>query len=233
MAAGRSGGGARAGITREDLADAVLRVLERDGPKGLSMRKVAAEVGVRAASLYWHVQNKEELLDLAFDALWEGLDLDRLSGWSAANWRDDVAELARQLRASLLARHNAVRVLAGRFSLGPRSLGGMEALLAALRRAGFNGPDAAKVSYLLTTWVQGFVLHESVPMSAAEELGATPEQAAEQARRQMAELPADRYPNVAELAGEIVGLDMDSRFEFGLGLLLDGLQQLRERTNAR
>ena len=96
MAAGRSGGGARAGITREDLADAVLRVLERDGPKGLSMRKVAAEVGVRAASLYWHVQNKEELLDLAFDALWEGLDLDRLSGWSAANWRDDVAELARQ-----------------------------------------------------------------------------------------------------------------------------------------
>lgn len=57
------------GLTREAIAQAALRVLEREGIDGLSMRKVGAELGVKAASLYWHVRNKEQLLDLLTDAL--------------------------------------------------------------------------------------------------------------------------------------------------------------------
>ena len=217
----------RAGLSREDLADAALRLLERDGPKGLSMRKVAAEVGVQAASLYWHVQNKEELLDLASDALWADLDIRALTETPPAHWRDGVAQMARRLRAHLLARPNAVRVLAGRFSPGPRALARMEALIGILRRAGFGGADAVNAAYLLSTWVHGFVVHESVPMSAAEERGATPEEALSEARQRLVALPADRYPNVRELAEEIAGPSMDSRFEFGLARLLDGLEPLR------
>jgi TetR/AcrR family tetracycline transcriptional repressor len=70
-------------------------------------------------------------------------------------------------------------------------------------------------------------VHESVPMSAAEERGATPEEALAEARQRLAALPADRYPNVRELAEEIAGPSMDSRFEFGLARLLDGLEALR------
>ncbi|MCQ4040826.1 TetR/AcrR family transcriptional regulator [Streptantibioticus rubrisoli] len=217
----------RTGLTRDDLADAALRLLERDGPKGLSMRKVAAEVGVQAASLYWHVQNKEELLDLASDALWADIDIRTLTATPPAHWRDGVAEMARRLRTHLLARPNAVRVLAGRFSPGPRALAGMEALIDILRRAGFGGTDAVNAAYLVSTWVQGFVVHESVPMSAAEEPGATPGEALAEARRRLAALPAERYPNVRELAEEIAGPSMDSRFEFGLARLLDGLEPLR------
>ncbi|MEV5505357.1 TetR/AcrR family transcriptional regulator [Streptomyces orinoci] len=215
-------------LTREDLADATLRLLEREGPGGLSMRKVAAEVGVQAASLYWHVQNKEELLDLASDALWEGLEPEPPGAVAAGDdWRATVAEASRRLRAHLLAHHSAVRVLAGRFAPGPRALAPMERLLATLRGAGFSGPDAANAAYTLSTWVQGFVIHEAVPMSAAEERGATPEQASEEARQRLAALPADRYPHLVELAGEISGPGMDTRFEFGLARLLDGLERLR------
>ncbi|MFI9723243.1 TetR/AcrR family transcriptional regulator [Streptomyces sp. NPDC052396] len=224
-------GTGRTALTREALADATLRLLEREGPGGLSMRKVAAEVGVQAASLYWHVQNKEELLDLASDALWDGLEPGP-PGEPAApggGWREEVAEASRRLRAHLLAHHSAVRVLAGHFAPGPRALAPMERLLAVLRGAGFGGPDAAHAAYLLSTWVQGFVIHEAVPMSAAEERGATPEEAAAEARERLAALPADRYPHLVELAAEISGPGMDSRFEFGLARLLDGLEQLRGR----
>lgn len=216
------------GVTRENLADAALRLLEREGPRGLSMRKVAAEVGVQAASLYWHVRNKEELLDLASDALWEGyVPLPPGQEATAGTWRDCLATASRRLRAHLLAHAGAVRVLAGRFAPGIRSLGPMEELLALMRRVGFGPSDTADATYTLLTWVQGFVLHEAVPMSAAEEHGATPREAAAEVRERLAALPADRYPHLVELAGEISGPGMDSRFEFGLARLLDGLEALR------
>ncbi|WP_049714676.1 TetR/AcrR family transcriptional regulator [Streptomyces caatingaensis] len=217
-------------MTRENLADAALRLLEREGPKGLSMRKVAAEVGVQAASLYWHVRNKEELLDLAADALWEGYaPLPEGRTVTAEAWRDCLAVASHRLRAHLLAHANAVRVLAGRFAPGPRSLGPMEEILALLRGVGFGPADTADAAYTLLTWVQGFVLHEAVPMSAAEEHGATPGEAAAEARERLAALPAERYPHLVELAGELSGPGMDSRFAFGLARLLDGLEALRAR----
>ncbi|GAA0421093.1 TetR/AcrR family transcriptional regulator [Streptomyces luteireticuli] len=218
------------GVTRENLADAALLLLEREGPKGLSMRKVAAEVGVQAASLYWHIRNKEELLDLASDALWEGytpLPPGRTA--TADTWRDCLATASRRLRTHLLTHAGAVRVLAGRFAPGTRSPGPMEEMLALLRRAGFGPADTADAAYTLLTWVQGFVLHEAVPMSAAEEHGASPQEAAAEARERLAGLPADRYPHLVELAGELSGPGMDSRFEFGLARLLDGLEVLRGR----
>ncbi|MFI0741808.1 TetR/AcrR family transcriptional regulator C-terminal domain-containing protein [Streptomyces sp. NPDC021100] len=216
-------------LTREDLADAALRLLEREGPKGLTMRKVAAEVGVQAASLYWHVQNKEELLDLAADALWEGyVPLPPGLVASPDDWRRCLATAARRLRAHLLAHAGAVRVLAGRFAPGARSLGPLEETFGMLRRLGFGPAETALGAYTVVIWVQGFVLHEAVPMSAAEERGATPAEAVEEARERLAALPAERYPHLVALAGELTGPDMDSRFEFGLALLLDGLGMLRE-----
>ncbi len=160
-------------------------------------------------------------------ALWADLDVAALTGARPDRWREGVARTARGLRAHLLARPNAVRVLAGRFSPGPRALVRMEALIDILRRAGFGGADAVNAAYLLSTWVHGFVVHESVPMSALEERGASPEEAVAEARQRLAALPADRYPNVSELAEEIAGPSMDSRFEFGLARLLDGLEPLR------
>ncbi|WP_171165988.1 TetR/AcrR family transcriptional regulator [Streptomyces sp. I05A-00742] len=215
-------------LTREDLADAALRLLEREGSKGLSMRKVAAEVGVQAASLYWHVQNKEELLDLAGDALWEGyvpLPPGRVP--TPGDWRECVAIAARRLRTHLLAHASAVRVLAGRFAPGARAFGPLEETFGLLRRLGFGPSDTALASYTVMIWVQGFVLHEAVPMSAAEERGATPAEAAALARDRLVALPAERYPHLVELADELTAPDMESRFEFGLARLLDGLETLR------
>src|ERR1700755_3167437 len=83
-------------LPREKIVDAALKRLERDGMQGLSMRKLAHELGTGAASLYWHVGDKEQLL---------GLLLDRIVGETKVpdpdppNWREQVKDLGRATRA--------------------------------------------------------------------------------------------------------------------------------------
>ncbi|MFJ8441856.1 TetR/AcrR family transcriptional regulator C-terminal domain-containing protein [Kitasatospora griseola] len=209
-------------LTRQALTAAALRILERDGLAGLSMRKVAAEVGVKAASLYWHVRNKEELLDLLSDALVADAELPPREG----SWRDQFLEYGRRHRALLLVRRDAAKVVAGRLAPGPHILAVLEDQLDRLRAAGFSDADAAMASYLLSAYVQGFVLQEQSPLSAAEAAGATRGEAARAAGETFRTLPAETYPNLVALADDLTDPDMETRFEFGLQRLADGLAAL-------
>ncbi|WP_051733059.1 TetR/AcrR family transcriptional regulator C-terminal domain-containing protein [Kitasatospora phosalacinea] len=209
-------------LTREGIAAAALVVLEREGLAGLSMRKVAAEAGVQAASLYWHVRNKEELLDLLGDALVADAELPPRTG----GWREQYLEYGRRYRALLLARRDAAKVVAGRLTTGPHVLAVLEDQLDRLRAAGFADADAAMAAYLLSAYVQGFVLQEQSPLSAAEAAGASRGQAARAAGDVFRALPAETHPNLVALADDLTDPDMDSRFEFGLQRLADGLAAL-------
>ncbi|CAN3978579.1 TetR/AcrR family transcriptional regulator [Kitasatospora purpeofusca] len=210
------------GLTRDALARAALRVLEREGLAGLSMRKVAAEVGVKAASLYWHVRNKEELLDLLNDALMADAEAPPRSG----DWRTQLRGYCRRYRAHLLGRRDAAKVVAGRLAPGPHLLRLMEDQLDRLREAGFSPADSAMISYLLGAYVQGFVLQEQSPMAAAETAGAGRREVADAAAERFRALPAAEFPNLVEMADDLTGPDLDARFDFGLDRILDGLAAL-------
>lgn len=212
-------------LARDDLVRAALRVLEREGLDGLSMRRVADELGVRAASLYWHVHNKEELVDLVADALVAGFRPPRHTG----DWRRQLTTYARAYRRYLLGRRDAARVIGGRFVLGPGLLRVMESGITGLLRNGFPERTAAMAGYLVNTFVVGFVLQESVPMNAPEALGASPEQAMAAVRAQIGALSAEEYPTVVALADALVQPSMDERFDFALNVLVDGLAGLRDR----
>jgi TetR/AcrR family tetracycline transcriptional repressor len=209
-------------LTRDAIADAGLAVLARDGLDGLSMRKVAAELDVRAASLYWHVRDKQQLLDLLADALLRDLDMD----WSGHDWRERMHKAAHCYRRCLTAHRDAIRVVAGRVTAGPNTLRAMESVLSTLREAGFSKGDAAHGLYLImVAYVQGFVSQETAPMNAAEASGATPEQAMDQLAAEIAAQPKSLYPNVHDNVGKLTMLNLDSRFEFGLERILDGMAQ--------
>ncbi|MFF1780148.1 TetR/AcrR family transcriptional regulator [Streptomyces virginiae] len=218
-------GSSQPGLTRQALAQAALRVLEREGINGLSMRKVATELGVKAASLYWHVRNKEELLDLLTDELMADAEAPPREG----DWREQLREYCVRYRRHLLGKRDAAKVVAGRLAPGPHLLRLMEDQLGRLREAGFSDADAAMTSYLLGAFVQGFVLQEQGPVSASEAMGASRREAATAAGEQLRRLPQDSFPSLVALADDLTDPSMEDRFSFGLERLLDGLSTLLEQ----
>ncbi|MFF2191413.1 TetR/AcrR family transcriptional regulator [Streptomyces sp. NPDC058157] len=219
------GGPQQAGLTRQALVQAALRVLEREGVHGLSMRKVASELGVKASSLYWHVRNKEELLDLLTDALMADAQAPPREG----DWREQLREYCVRYRRHLLGKRDAAKVVAGRLAPGPHLLRLMEDQLGRLREAGFSDADAAMINYLLGAFVQGFVLQEQGPLSASEAMGAGRREVATAAGEQLRGLPQDTFPHLVALAGDLTGPSMEDRFSFALERLLDGLSALLEQ----
>ncbi|MFJ2135030.1 TetR/AcrR family transcriptional regulator C-terminal domain-containing protein [Streptomyces sp. NPDC087845] len=219
---------AQPGLTRQTLVAAALRVLEREGIAGLSMRKVAAELGVKAASLYWHVRNKEQLLDLLTDELMADAEPPPRQG----DWREQLREYSLRYRRHLLAKRDSAKVVAGRLALGPNLLRLMEEQLDRLREAGFSDADAALANYLLGAFVQGFVLQEQSPISASETEGASRSEVARAAADRLRGLPETTFPNLVALAGDLTAPSMEDRFAFGLERLLDGLAALLAENRA-
>jgi TetR/AcrR family tetracycline transcriptional repressor len=207
-------------ITQEALIAAGLAVLRREGFDALSMRKVAAELGVQAASLYWHVRDKEELLDLLADSLlW---DARRLK--TTGDWAENMREMAHAYRCHLNANRDSARVMAGRLAPGPNLLYVLDTALGWLRSAGFTDADAAYATRMLAMYVQGFVLQEQLPMSSLEAHGASSEEAAAAVTEAFRSAPEDQYPNVAALADFVASTNTDDQFSFGVERLIEGMR---------
>ena len=208
-------------IDREGMVEAALELLDDVGVEGLSMRRLAERLGVKAASLYWHVRNKEELLGLLADEICAGVrepDPD-------LPWREKVETLVRENRRVLLLHRDAARILAGTVPAGPNRLRLAETMLGTLLRAGFSRRDAVRAAFLLTDYATHFVAEETRPagVGAANDTGKQEKRV--EVRRSFEILPEDEYPNIVALAGYLTDLDANGRFEYELETLLDGLER--------
>jgi TetR/AcrR family tetracycline transcriptional repressor len=198
-----------------------LELLDEVGLGGLSMRRLADRLGVKAASVYWHVRDKEELLDLVFDRVIGEVEVPEPE---PLRWREQVWEVARRMRRVANSHRDVARIQLGRFPIGPNALAFSEGLLAILRAG--NLPDRASAYFaaLLPLYVSAFSLEASGLRSPGG--GETsPEEVLEEIRGYFTSLPAQRFPILSALAGDITGGEPDDRFEFGLGLMLDGLER--------
>ena len=195
-----------------------------DGLDGLTMGKVADRLGVRTASLYWHVRDKEALLDLLSDAVWSAHDL---SGHVVpGDWRASLVAIMRSMRRHMLSYRDSARLFAGRFTTGRGQLRNMETLLGVLRAAGLSNRDAAYMAFVLSTFLIGFVGGEQAPLSAAVSAGRSPRSYLDDLRVRFAALPAEEFPHVVELAGELTAPDLDGRFDFALDRLVASVEAL-------
>jgi AcrR family transcriptional regulator len=211
-------------LTREAIVDAALVLLERDGMAGLSMRKLAQELGTGAASLYWHVGDKEELLSLLLDRIVGEAEVPEPD---PVNWREQVKELARSARRLLTRRRDAAQLSMGRIPAGPHSLPVLERNLAVLAAAGLPPRVVAYASDMLALFVGGFAYEESLRVPQLGDESASPAQLAEYFRT----LPADRFPNLVRLADDLTAGDADERFEFAIELLVRGLAAMADETD--
>jgi AcrR family transcriptional regulator len=202
-------------ITREAIVDAALRLLDQDGLDQLSMRRLADELGTGAASLYWHVGSKDGLLDLVLDRVIGELEV---PDPDPERWQEQVKQIARAQRAGILRHRDIVRISLGRIPLGPNALEHSERVLAIIRAGGVPDDLAVVGHHLLIATVNGFTLDETTPPDP----GDWPD-AANAVGDYIESLPADRYPNLREVADQFSAGDRDEAFELLLDLFVDGL----------
>ena len=203
-------------LTRERILRAAVRLADRHGIEALSMRALGGHLGREAMSLYNHVAGKDDLLDGIVDMVTVEIPLPGRD----TDWREAMRLRAHSAR-EVFARHPwAPRLIDSRLSSGPARLRYFEAVLGTLRRAGFSVQLAARAMSLLDSYLYGFA-RQSLHFSAGSGGHARTAEAFLQA------FPAQDYPCLAEMAAAFAvppGNDEAEDFEFGLNLILDGLQ---------
>jgi AcrR family transcriptional regulator len=218
-------------LTQEAIVDAALRVLDADGLDQLSMRHVARTLNTTAGALYWHVGSKDGLLDLMFDRV---IGEQHVPDADPARWQEQLKEVARTMRATLLAHRDIVRLSIGRIPVGPNALLYADRVLAILRAGGIPGPLAVVAHQLLISIVLGFGIDETGEGGAPPADQPPPGAAGAMLHEYMASLPSDRFPQLSALAEHYGASDADARFELLLDIYVDGLaKRARPRRRSR
>lgn len=205
-------------IARENIVEAAFTLLDEAGMEGVTLRKVACSLGIRAPSLYWHFKSKQALIDAMADAMTRDVARDIPQG---QHWRQTLLQIAREFRLAFKAHRDGARVYAGTFLATENVLRVGEASIAALVGAGAPVRFAATTSMDLVYYTMGFVIEEqSWPGDGSmEALGEAFMALAEQ-----------RFPHCWQARDVWSEVEFDTRFEQGLSLMLDGIELRLART---
>jgi len=208
----------RTPLSRERVLHAAAVFADENGIETLSMRRLAQAVGVEAMSLYNHVANKEDMLDGMIDLVFSEIELPSAEG----GWKRAMRQRAISVRTALSRHRWAIGLMESRTSPGPATMRHHDAVLGYLREAGFSLELAAHAYSALDSYIYGFALQErGLPFD-------TPQETAALAQVMLARFPADVYPHLAEFTFQHVmqaGYDFGDEYEFGLDLILDGLER--------
>jgi AcrR family transcriptional regulator len=213
-------GDRRPPLTRERVVAEALTVIAQQGVSALTMRTLAARLGVVPGALYRHVRNKEQLQDLLLDGVLAEVDctLD-----PSQPWTQQLTVLAHRLRQVLEGHPGVAGLLQLRDPLGPHSLAVAEAFLEPLQAAGFPNHEAGLAFFLVIDYTTGFAA--SSPPISTNQQRVRDQATRSQLHQFFRSLPADRFPALVSL-GEHVWVDnRDQRFTAGLDILANGLNQ--------
>jgi AcrR family transcriptional regulator len=209
---------------------AALALADAEGAEAINMRRIAKELGVGTMSLYWHVAGKEQLLDLMLDAVEAKEAIAEPSG----DWRNDLAQIARRERASLLRHRWKLDFMAGR-PPGPNGFLNIERSLACLDGLDIETRTALQILTTVMTYATGSVFNELRELHAEQQQAGAGHTAGHSEAEIAAGLRAWRasldrsglFPRLARVFDEGIDPDAaetrDERFEFGLACVLDGI----------
>ncbi|MFI0444550.1 TetR/AcrR family transcriptional regulator C-terminal domain-containing protein [Actinomadura sp. 6N118] len=207
--------GERMALSRLEIARAGLRRLNDVGLGGLSLQRIADELGVKAPALYWHVKNKQELLDeMATQMLREATGLPGPAVAAEGGWEAWLREFAQAFRRMLLSYRDGAKVFAGTFLTDPAVPD--PGLLQPLLDAGLEPRHAGRAWFTVYAFVLGFTIEEQAVHPAPGQQDQR--HAALVARREQLGSPAAEAEHWAFMG------DADERFGDGLAILLGGIQ---------
>ncbi len=211
----------RAPLSRELVLRTALGLADQGGLEALSMRKLGQELGVEAMALYYHFANKDEIVDGIVDLVFGEVDLPV----AGADWKVAMRQRAISLRDALLRHRWSIGLMEARVNPGPANLLHHDAVIGNLRAAGFDSAMVAHAYSLLDGYIYGFALTKmNLPFDASDMV-------ADMAQTMLEPFPFDAYPNLATFVTEHImlpGYDFGDEFEYGLDVILDGLERARE-----
>jgi AcrR family transcriptional regulator len=209
----------RARLTPEAIVATAVRVIEAEGEAAASMRRISAELGVAAMSLYNHVPSKAALLDAVAD--WVGTQIE-LPSEPDADWESRARTLVRAFRDVVRRYPNCMQLAMSRAPMSSVGLRPLEYALEMAHQAGFPDREAIRVVRAFTSYVIGTITTEAARTRAARALaeGGDPEAGGQVVSGQ-------EFPRLYGLGPALFELDPDGDFEFGLDLLLGSLAQAR------
>jgi AcrR family transcriptional regulator len=205
-------------LSRERVLRAAVRLADEGGIESLSMRKLAQDLGVKAMSLYNHVANKDDLLDGIVDIVVSEIEVPNLG----VDWKTAMRGRAMSAHEVLLRHPWSTMPLVSRVNVGPAMLRYVDATLGCLREAGFSLEMADRAWNAIDSHIYGFTLQElNFPFET--------EEYSEAAKNGLSLIPADKYPYLNRLTHDVMEGRYDGihDFEFGLELILNGLDRFR------
>jgi len=208
-------------VTRELMIETALRLLDEVGLDGLTVRRLATELGVKSPSLYWHIRTKQELLDGMADAIIRAAGMGPPR--DGESWQEWLTRRARSYRKTVLAHRDGARIIATAAWLSPATIRTFDEELSAMVRHGFTPALALHTIAAISRYVTGFVLQEQTTRPVDEATAPSNPMAAVAAMLDDGEqailLQAIRHagPPLSEAA-----------FEHGLGLLISGTEKTLE-----
>jgi AcrR family transcriptional regulator len=217
-------------LTRDAIVEAAVRVLDREGMDGLSMHRVAKELGTGAGSLYWHVRNKGELLQLLSERLLVEIEL---PDPDPSRWAEQLKDLGRQMRALSRRHRDGARITLGRLPSGPSIARFAEWLFELLTPVGIPDQVIAYLGDMVSLYVGAYAFEESLGVASPTGEDLSPAQIVALFRDYLLSLPADTFPHIHRAIGDLFGGDPDERFEFGLEVILRGIRTYAQPPDAR
>jgi AcrR family transcriptional regulator len=198
---------------------AALALVEEHGLDALTMRRVASDLHVTPMSLYNHVADKSELVDLMVDLILGdvvsiGLDSD-------SPWTEQLRTICRRTHETWRAHPGLARVYSSGVTIGPNGLANIERVIRILRAAGFSDQDAADGFFLMYRYmVASLLMGRTLPVRTKDRPKRSDGSGQDRIEKYFSALPSDQIPNTAAVAALLSGDD----FEFGLNVMMTGLE---------
>ena len=208
-------------LNRKRVLRAAVAHADRHGLEELSMRKLAEVLRVAPMALYRHIANKDDLIDAMIDVVFSEIELPARD----ADWRAAMRQRAISVRDSLARHRWAIGLMKSRTHPGPANLRHHDAVLGNLRAAGFTVEMAAHAYSALDSYIYGFALTR---MNLPFENGSG--EVVDVAESMLEPFPVNTYPNLVEFITKHAmktGYQYGDEFEYGLDLILDGLERTR------
>jgi AcrR family transcriptional regulator len=209
----------RAPLSRERVLRTAIELADQGGLGSLTMRKLGQQLGVEAMSLYNHVANKDDILDGIVDLVVGDIDVPPAGTY----WKAAMRQRSISAHQVLLAHPWAAMLVMSRFNIGPGMTRYLDATLGRLREGGFSIEEALDAWHTLDSHLYGFTLQElNLPFGVEETQNVS--------ASVLGQIPAEQYPYVFEVITRIMQTGRDEDFEFGLDLVLDGLERIAGRS---